>query len=141
MSVGKKIYVTTTYSASESAKKRFQVNFAFKVIAKNYQGEIFEGNACRKLIENSDRLLDPELGNDPFLVMPYVVVLRNYNKVVHDCFSTAKISPDTKKDIEAFKQSIVDAGLSETLKLHIIMHHLEEGLDALNEEKDDLRCF
>ena len=112
-------------------KKRFQVNFTFKVIAKNYRGEIFEGSPCRKLIGNSDRLLDPELYNDPFLVMPYVVVLRNYNKVVHDCFSTAKISPDTKKDIEALKQSIVDAGLSETLKLHILMHHLEVGLEAL----------
>ena len=73
--------------------------------------------------------------------MLYVVVLRNYNKVVHDCFSTAKISPDTKRDIEALKQSIIDAGLSETLKLHVIIHYLEEGLDALNEEKDDLRCF
>ena len=69
--------------------------------------------------------------------MPYIVVLRNYNKAVHDCFSTAKISPDTKRDIEALKQSIIDAGLSETLKLHILMHHLEEGLDALNEEKED----
>ena len=82
-------------------KKRFQVNFTFKVIAKNYQCEIFEGNACRKLIENSDRLLDPELYNDSFLVMPYVVILRNYNKAVHDCFSTAKISPDTKRNIDS----------------------------------------
>ena len=71
------------------------MNFTFKVIAKNYQCEIFEGNACQKLIENSDRLLDPELYTDPFLVMPYVVVLRNYNKAVHDCFS-----PDTKRDID-----------------------------------------
>ena len=76
------------------------MNFTFKVIANNYRGEIFEGSACRKLIENSDRLLDPESYNDPFLVMPYVVVLRNYNKAVHDCFSTAKISPDTKRDID-----------------------------------------
>ena len=73
--------------------------------------------------------------------MLYVVVLRNYNKVVHDCFSTAKISPDTKRDIEALKQSIVNARLSETLKLHVIIHYLDEGLDALNEEKDDPRCF
>ena len=78
------------------------MNFTFKVIAKNYQGKIFEGNACQKLIENSDRLLDPELYNNPFLVMPYFVVLRNYNKAVHDCFSTAKISTesDTKRDID-----------------------------------------
>ena len=73
--------------------------------------------------------------------MPYVVILRNYNKAVHDCFATAKISPYTKKDIEASKQSIVDARLSETLKLHILMHHLEEGLDALNVEMKDPRGF
>ena len=73
--------------------------------------------------------------------MPYIVILRNYNKAVHDCFATAKISPYTKKDIKVLKQSIVDARLSETLKLHILMHHLEEGLDALNVEKEDPRGF
>ena len=29
-----------------------------KLVPKNYQGEIFEGNACRKLIETTDNLLD-----------------------------------------------------------------------------------
>ncbi|CAH1101844.1 unnamed protein product [Psylliodes chrysocephalus] len=32
-----------------------------KFVAKNYQGEIFEGNACRKLLQESDKLLDPEI--------------------------------------------------------------------------------
>ena len=32
--------------------------------------------------------------------MPYFVVLRNYNKAVHDCFSTDNISPDTERDID-----------------------------------------
>lgn len=32
-----------------------------KLIPKNYQGEIFEGNACRKLLKEADRLNDPEI--------------------------------------------------------------------------------
>ncbi|GLV46572.1 hypothetical protein CBL_20877, partial [Carabus blaptoides fortunei] len=32
-----------------------------KLVAKNYQCEIFEGNACQKLLQESDKLLDPYL--------------------------------------------------------------------------------
>lgn len=34
------------------------------LISKNYHGEVFEGNACRKLLKNADKLFDPDvLGN------------------------------------------------------------------------------
>lgn len=60
------------------------------LVAKNYQGEIFEGNACRKLLQQSDKLLDIEIYEHvgPFKIHPYVAAVKTMNKIVHDCFST-----------------------------------------------------
>ncbi|CAH1102120.1 unnamed protein product [Psylliodes chrysocephalus] len=54
-----------------------------KLAAKNYQGEIFEGNACRNLLQESDKLLDPEIYEHvgPFKLQPYVAAFKTMNKM------------------------------------------------------------
>ena len=68
-------------------------------------------------------------------VWPLVSVLKSFNKVVNDCFTSYEISSETRKDITNLRKDIQATGLSETLKLHTIMYHLEDCLDALPNNK------
>ena len=107
-----------------------------KVIPKNYQGEIFEGNACRVMVRSADKILEPDVLKDtsPIDVMPFVAALKGLDLVVGDCFSTKKVSPDTSKHIEELRKLFDGTGLSETLKIHTILEHIEDCLDALEED-------
>lgn len=62
------------------------------LIPKNYHGEIFEGNACRKLLKESDKLLDPEIFSNinPIQLVPFISAFKAMDKVVSSCFSTKK---------------------------------------------------
>lgn len=44
------------------------------LVSKNYHGDAFEGNACRTLLKEADKLEDPEIYKDVgiFKVIPYI---------------------------------------------------------------------
>jgi hypothetical protein len=104
-----------------------------KLIPKNYHGEIFEGNPCRKLLKEADHLNDPEVLGDvsPICIVPFISAFKAMNKVVHDCFSARQVSSELDKDIEELKKAFKATGVSETLKVHMLLHHVKHSLHFL----------
>jgi hypothetical protein len=103
------------------------------LIAKSYQGEIFEGNACRILLKESDHLLNVDVcGDHQLQVVPFISALKAMNKIVDDCFSTRKVGMALREDVENLKKTFKATGISETLKVHITMNHLEDCVKHLN---------
>lgn len=72
-----------------------------KVISKNYQGEIFEGNACRKLLKMTDKFSDPKIyanvGN--LKLVPFIVSFKAMDKIVNCCFSTKTVGTDLNNNL------------------------------------------
>ena len=106
----------------------------FGFIPKEYHGKIFEGNACRRLLKEADALLDYEICKDvgPLPLVPFVSALKAMDKVVECCFSTKKVGENLDDHIEKFKLAYKSTGVSETLKVHVIMEHLKNCLSYLD---------
>lgn len=104
-----------------------------KLISKNYHGDIFEGNACRKMLKFADTLLDSEIFNDTELLQltPFVNAFRIMNKVVECCFSVRSVASDVGVHIKNLKKAIEATEVSQTLKLHVILKHTEQCLHYL----------
>lgn len=104
------------------------------IIPKNYQGEIFEGNACRKLLKYANELTSKEvLGNvNQILVMPFVASFNVMNKIVDKCFGTTKTEAQLESDLKHLEAVLKDCGVSQTLKIHCILHHLQDSISYLN---------
>lgn len=84
-------------------------------------GTGFKGNSCKILLKKVDLLQSIcELG-----CLKYVEVLRNFNKVVDDCFKV-KLNPAFLDSIEKFKISYLNLNISVTPKIHAVFHHVKE---------------
>ncbi|CAH0556707.1 unnamed protein product [Brassicogethes aeneus] len=105
------------------------------LIAKNYHGDIFEGNACRKLLKKSDILTDPEIIKNVGVlsVIPFISSFKIMNKIVEKCFMTGKVASgyDYEADINMLAKCFKATGVSETLKIHVIIHHLQDSINFL----------
>lgn len=107
-----------------------------KVIHKNYHGEIFEGNACRKLLKCADELNDPEiyknLGSSGNLkILPYINALKAMDKVVNSSFAARRVSPHLDKHIAELEKTYAALEINETLKVHVTIKHLKQSLSFL----------
>lgn len=110
-----------------------------KVIAKNYHGNIFEGNACRKLLTEADKLNDESIFRDVgyFSIVPFISAFKAMDKLVSCCFSSRKVGPDLDKcvgEVQKCFEALQDFNVSKTLKIHIILDHLKECLQFLEGE-------
>lgn len=108
------------------------------LVAKNYHGRIFEGNACREMLKKSEDLLDPEIYSTvgKMALIPYDTAFKALNKIVINCFSIKTVDfPVLKSDINYLKKALRGVDVSETLKIHIILNHIEECLGYLNPEE------
>ena len=96
--------------------------------------EIFEGNACRKLIETADNLLDPQiLGTKSYFeLMPVFSTFKSLNKTAANTFSNSKPSSDLDKYIIDLRKSFQATGVTETLKIHVVLYHIKDALPFLN---------
>ena len=103
-------------------------------MAKNDHGDIFEGNACRKLIMMAYKLLDPEILGDirEFVILPFISIFKALNKIVINAFSNYKPSADLEKDIMNLRKCSRATGVSETLKIHVVLYHIDDALPFLN---------
>lgn len=109
-----------------------------KLISKNYHGDSFEGNACRKMLKESDFLFSEEVcghigGQLP--MVPYVSAFKALDKIVHDCFSNARLGGELQKWICDLKKSLAATDVTETLKIHVCLKHLEQSLEFLEQEE------
>ena len=104
------------------------------VAVAGYHGRTFEGGACRKMCKNSDRLLGQDVlgSTSPLILQPYVAFLKSMDKVVVDCFSTGKVGTDLKSHLSDLQVHFEATGLSETLKIHVVLKHIPECLAPLN---------
>ena len=53
------------------------------------------------------------------------------NKVVDDCFYTRRIGPELDKHIEELRKMFRGTEVSETLKIHVALHHIKHSLQFL----------
>lgn len=108
------------------------------LLPKEYQGEIFEGNACRKLLKEADRLNDPEIyGNlGPLRITPFISAFKVMDKIVNLYFSTRKIDTNDANEIDKhvndLRKSFQATEVSESLKIHVVLQHLSDCLQFLN---------
>lgn len=104
---------------------------------KSYQGDIFEGNQCRKLLKEADKLQDPKLYGlaGPFRLQPYIAAFKAMNKIVEKCFAAKKADiTDFNKNLKELREALKSTEISQTLKIHIILEHLEEAIIFLNND-------
>lgn len=101
------------------------------LISKNYHGDAFEGNACRTLLKEADKLLDPEIYEKVgiYKLIPYVNAFKEMNKIVDCCFTSGKIGSLLDTHIKNLHYALKSIDkLTETLKIHIILSHIKESL-------------
>ena len=112
------------------------MTFKLKLVSKNYHGEAFEGNACRTLLREADKLVDKEIYVDvgPFAITPYVTVFKIMNKIVSSCFSIKRLESiaDIGKLIKELHSALLSTYTTETLKMHVLLQHLTQCLELLN---------
>ena len=101
-----------------------QFAISVNAVSNSYRGHDFNGNACRRLLKNLDKLAvaaPPELA-------PYIKCLSDLNAVVTSCFSVA--GPQGTKyidELEAFYKSAIDlVDVSFTPTLHGVVEHVAD---------------
>ena len=96
-----------------------------------YHGGIFEGNACKALVDNVD-FLEMLVINDPTehtaLAMSIITALRSFGKMRHSCYSKT-LQPNFESDIDnyatAIENVVADHDVSLILKNHIAKFHVK----------------
>ena len=86
-----------------------------------YHGGALNGNSCKRLLENVDKLQNTA----PLIILPYVRALRDFRKVVKSCFSI-NLHESFETDILAFKESFMDLEISITPKVHAVLFHVPD---------------
>lgn len=106
------------------------------LVAKNYCGEIFEGNACRKLLQHADALLDPEIYEEvgELALIKFVTAFKEMDKLVTCCFSKKSIGSNVRDNLNRLFVAFKGIEMSETLKIHVLLDHLEHCLHFLGED-------
>ena len=99
------------------------------LVSKGYHGHIFEVNACRCLLKNSESIL--ELDGTVETVVKFKDAFSDFNHLVANLFSSSKIniSDDSVRYLlEAAVASYMKLDITITLKVHMIFNHLEQML-------------
>ena len=76
------------------------------LISKHYHGEKFEGNACRLLLKEADRLADTDVLEDTPLVeiIPFIQTLKIMNKLVDASFQSGRLDNKWQKHVNELKR-------------------------------------
>lgn len=106
----------------------------FNLIPKHYHGEQFEGNACRRLLKESDALNDKDIlqGTPILKITPFIQLLKALDKLVNASFKSERLDEEWRQHLMLVKRIFPATGLSFTLKIHVLLEHLEHGLYFLN---------
>lgn len=87
----------------------------------------FNGNSCRKLLNNVDNLRSI----CPLDCLKFVKMLENFNAVVKACF-TSELKSNYKECIFTFKSSYIDLGIPITPKVHAVFFHIIDFCSKTN---------
>lgn len=109
--------------------------------SKSYHGEVFEGNACRKLVKEADKLMDPDIyiNVGSLAILPFVNAFKSMNAVVDCCFTSGKVRTGLEAHLSKlnkdFKALNMLNDVSETLKIHVLRAHVEQCLEFIEHGK------
>lgn len=110
-----------------------------KLISKNYHGEIFEGNACRQLLKEADKLNDKTIYKEVgvFALIPYITAFKIVDKIVNSCFSLKRLEPieNIRNLIAELHKVLLATAVSETLKIHVLLEHLNQCLEQIDSKQ------
>ena len=73
------------------------------VVAKDYQGEIFEVNTCREMLKQANKLSDDKICEHiggTLTIAPFVSAFKAMDKIVNSCFSRRKVDYNLDKKIK-----------------------------------------
>lgn len=103
------------------------------LISKDYHGNTFEGNQCRVMLKEADKLMDNDIVRKVsiFQVIPYIETFKSMDKLVNACFTTKKIDESFKQHLEELKRNYLATNLPIILKVHVLLEHLQQGLQFL----------
>ena len=82
--------------------------------------------------------MDPHIFHEvgQALILQYIETFKALNKIVDSCF---KIKTDETKKLDAllteFRKGLLAINVSETLKIHVLLEHLEQCLNFLGENE------
>ena len=96
-------------------------------------GGTFDGNACRRLLQNTD-VLDSMINLEG---KKFVTAFRDLNIVIKSCFGST-LEPHYEDAISCFKRSFMDLCISVTPKIHAIFFHV---IDFCSSVEKGLGCF
>ncbi|KAJ8669275.1 hypothetical protein QAD02_000534 [Eretmocerus hayati] len=120
-------------------KKAMLWPLVLHMVAKQYHGETFEGNACRKMIQEADKLLHSDMSEDVGKVglIPFVNVFKSWDKIVSNFFVAERVISrcDLNEHLQDFRSDFLSTGVSDTLKVHIAINHLADPLELLNNDR------
>lgn len=90
-----------------------------------HSGE-FTGNMCKRLLHNTQRLMDiiSQAGLDDSL-RKFVVALDSFNKVCSSCFGMT-LAPSFEQNILDFQNNYLALGISVTSAAHIVFKHVTQ---------------
>ena len=94
-----------------------------------YHGGMFEGNECRKLLRNVDKLQQLAEAKSAFQVFGIVEALRKFDAVVKSCFGS-ELHNNFSEKIQEFRDSyLAIPNASVTPKIHAVFHHIKDFVD------------
>ena len=105
------------------------------LIPKGYHGTTFEGNQCRALIANADKLRDPDIYDHIHTenekdqvkdtVERFITCIKCFDKIITNSFSSKQVDINIVESlVEDFKLAYKQIGISVTPKVHGIFDHL-----------------
>ena len=122
-------HMKNSVGKKEDAEKWFApVLKTLNITEEFYNGrKSFNGNACHKLINNTDKLMElaePLTGDTKVTVVATIKALRAFGRVVHSCFGN-EIHGDYVRDILEFSVSWrAIPKISVPLKVHLLEDHV-----------------
>ena len=91
-----------------------------------YHGGMFEGNDCRKLLQNVYRLQQLAEAESAFQVFGFIEALRKFDAVVKCCFGS-DLEDDFLDKIQQFQNSyLAIPNASVTPMIYVVFHHIKD---------------
>ena len=66
-------------------------------------------------------------------MVPFIAGFKAMDKIVTSCFSVRSVGPDLDKHVNKLKKAFASTGVSTTLKIYIILTHLNHCLLVLDQ--------
>ena len=122
--------------AEEVAPKKVKEWVKYSKAKRNaYQGGTFEGNSCKRLVDNIDyleMLAENDFDQHSCYVLSIVNVLRKFRQVRHSCFGKV-LQPDYATHLDEYTKAldnlVSDFNVSVIVKNHITEFHIKTWCD------------